>query len=278
MNKQRIRSAIRPLNLSNQVLCIHSSLSSFGFVQGGAAAVVDAFLEEGCTLLVPSFTYEYAHPAPEHVRYEHNAYQPCTEAPENTPVFDPAADAISCSMGAIPREIVRRPQRVRGMHPINSFTAIGPHARTLVATQTPLNVYGPLEQAAELDAKVILMGVGLSSMTAIHLAEQQAGRNLFRRWHLNADGSIGENCVGSCSEGFESLAPQLLPFEEKTRVGASLWRIYPLRQTLQMASKAIQANPEITRCEDPGCQRCQAMMLGGPVIKSQRPRAVCISR
>ena len=37
-------------------MVVHSSLASFGRVEGGAAAVVQAFLDEGCTIVVPAFS------------------------------------------------------------------------------------------------------------------------------------------------------------------------------------------------------------------------------
>ena len=47
MTEQDIRQALRTLNLPGQVVCLHSSLRSFGHVAEGAIAVVRAFLGEG---------------------------------------------------------------------------------------------------------------------------------------------------------------------------------------------------------------------------------------
>ena len=56
VTEQEIRDALRSLDLSRRDVCVHSSLRSFGRVEGGARAVVGAFLEEGCTVLVPTFS------------------------------------------------------------------------------------------------------------------------------------------------------------------------------------------------------------------------------
>ena len=48
---QDIREAVRDLSLSGHPLCIHSSLRSFGWVDGGALAVVYGLLAEGCTII-----------------------------------------------------------------------------------------------------------------------------------------------------------------------------------------------------------------------------------
>src|SRR5262245_37114770 len=67
-----LQKAIRTLDLSGQVVCVHSSLRSFGQVSGGARAVVQAFLDEGCTLLVPTFSYDYTIAPPPHLQPPRN--------------------------------------------------------------------------------------------------------------------------------------------------------------------------------------------------------------
>ena len=56
VGREEIRAGIRELGLSERPVCVHSSLRSFGKVDGGAATVVEAFVDEGCTLLVPTFS------------------------------------------------------------------------------------------------------------------------------------------------------------------------------------------------------------------------------
>lgn len=51
-----IAGAVRALGLQNQPVRLHSSLRSFGFVEGGAETIVQSFLNEGCTVMVPAFT------------------------------------------------------------------------------------------------------------------------------------------------------------------------------------------------------------------------------
>jgi aminoglycoside 3-N-acetyltransferase len=97
---------------------------------------------------------------------------------------------------------------VRGNHPLNSFSAIGPLADELIRTQSLLNVYGPLQALYKHPATyMVLIGVDLTKATPIHFAEEKAGRRLFRRWAKLLDGTVHEVAVGSCSEGFNNLAP-----------------------------------------------------------------------
>src|ERR1022692_4371415 len=65
--------ALREAGIENRAVCLHSSLRSPGHVDGGTATVVDAFLDAGATLLVPTFGgSRYAVPAPPDLRPPRN--------------------------------------------------------------------------------------------------------------------------------------------------------------------------------------------------------------
>src|SRR5688500_17845796 len=152
-----ITAAIRRVGLSGQAVCAHSSLRSFGHVEGGARTVIDAFLAEGCTHMVPTHSYDFSvrppldpHQRPERngTRYffppEDTAEPAGTDTP--SPIFQTTSTAISREdMGAIPAEVVAMPGRVRGNHPMGSFSAVGPQAAALISGQQPLNIFAPLE-------------------------------------------------------------------------------------------------------------------------------------
>lgn len=120
---------------------------------------------------------------------------------------------VSVQMGAIPAWVANHPARRRGDHPLNSFAALGPLADVLIGEQSPTNVYAPLDMVAHLKGAVALLGVDLTSMTLLHLAEQRAGRELFVRWARLDTGADIPTRVGSCSRGFERLAKTLTPAE-----------------------------------------------------------------
>jgi len=97
--------------------------------------------------------------------------------PEHVEAFDRDSVMISSDMGKIPARILDRKERIRGIHPMNSFTAIGPLAEKLIEKQTHLDVYGPLKMMYETAVSYVgLIGVDLISATAIHYAEEKAGR------------------------------------------------------------------------------------------------------
>ncbi|MEZ4861978.1 MAG: AAC(3) family N-acetyltransferase [Caldilineaceae bacterium] len=263
-----IYQAIVNLGLSDKPLCVHASLRSFGWVEGGAPAVMDGLLAAGCTVLVPTFSDEYGVPPLPHMHREHNgadtAWIKSKEWPGVGKIYTPASNAIELAeMGAIPAAVLNRPDRRRGEHPLCSFATVGPQAEKLIANQTPLAVNAPLTALAAAGGYVVLMGVGLESMTLLHLAEQQAGRNLFRRWANDRKGETIEVEMGGCSDGFGNLMPVLAPLMTTTLVGQSLWRIFPAQPTLHLAAEVIRRNPPITHCGKSPC-RCDDAVLGGP--------------
>ena len=267
-----IADAARLLGLSGLPVCVHASLRSFGWVDGGAPAVVNGLLAERCTVLVPTFSWTFAVPPPAKLRRPRNAWDydswEASSAGEGR-IFTPDSNEIDVEdMGAIPASIVSMPERVRGCHPLCSFSAVGPLATRLVSGQTPLHVWAPLEALARAGGSVVLMGVGVGKMTLLHLAEQTAGRNPFRRWANGTDGDPIEVEAGGCSDGFGDLLPVLRPLQRECKVGTSRWLIFPASPTLEAASAAIRAAPMVTHCANPGCGRCRDAVLGGPLLDS----------
>jgi aminoglycoside N3'-acetyltransferase len=267
----QIRAAARALGLSDRPLCVHSSLRSFGRVAGGAQTVIDGLLAEGCTVMVPTFSYDafWIDPLP-HQRRERNGTDyadPPPERPGDHRVYTPdSLELQPGTMGAIPAAVLTRPGRSRGDHPLCSFSAIGPLAHRLIAPQAPLRIWGPLEALAEADGAIVLMGVGLDRMTFLHLAEQRAGRTPFRSWANGPDGTPMEVEDGACSRGFPRLGPCLAALRRQTVVGQSVWHAYDAKGTLSAAAEAIRRHPFLTRCDRPICRECDDAILGGPIL------------
>jgi len=57
-NQASLEQAISTAGLAGGVVCLHASVKSFGPVDGGADAILRAFLAQYITLVVPTFTYE----------------------------------------------------------------------------------------------------------------------------------------------------------------------------------------------------------------------------
>ncbi|HNT74629.1 MAG TPA: AAC(3) family N-acetyltransferase [Anaerolineae bacterium] len=242
-----IQSAISQLELAGAALCVHASLHSFGQVEGGAQTVIAGLLRQGCTVMTPTHSYgTYYRPPP--------GQGPADPA---IPLYTPTSDAVdAASMGAIPVCVLRQAGRVRGNHPLDSFTAVGPRAAQLAASQSPTDPYAPVRVLERLGGYIVLMGVGLNKLTALHHAERLAGRPLFTAWTQGNDGQPTQVNIGGCSEGFVHLDPVLAPIERQIRVGQSVWRVFPVAAMLTLAVAAIRANPPLTHCDDPACEEC----------------------
>lgn len=71
---QDLQHAIRTLGLRGRAVCLHGSLRSFGNVIGGAVAVVRAFLDQDCTVLVPTFSSVFEVPPTLQLQFERNGW------------------------------------------------------------------------------------------------------------------------------------------------------------------------------------------------------------
>ena len=265
-----LQNALRSLGLSGQSICVHSSLRSFGYVEGGAETVVQAFLEEGSTLMVPAFSWGYAVPPPAELQIPGMAgITPLTPAqPPGWAASIPLPAGRLIGIWALLR---RRWSGILTGYgeiiPFVLFAAVGPQAEVLIAGQRPLDVYAPFGALAKGGGFIILMGVGLNHLTLVHAAEKAAGRVLFRRWANG--GATGQPIAveaGGCSDGFEQLAPILAPVEQTSWVGPSFWRILPAQPALTALTLALRQEPSLTRCDNPSCDRCRDAVAGGPLL------------
>jgi aminoglycoside N3'-acetyltransferase len=269
--KKDIAETIKKSGLIKKCVCVHSSLKSFGEIKGGAETLLEAFLESGCTIMVPAFSYnEFAVMPVEALKYNQNGAD-CSSLSwikqGNKKVYSPESNALDLKdMGRLPEAVLNTAGRVRGDHPLCSFAAIGPFAAELIKSQKPMDVYAPLRELALFEGSIVLMGVGLTKMTALHLCEQMAGRNMFIRWANGAGGAVIPAECGGDSDGFEKLAPYAAQAEKKTICGMSPWRIFDTGRLLKGAARGIILQPGITHCGKKDCLRCDDMVKGGVII------------
>jgi hypothetical protein len=206
-------------------------------VQTVAGEAVARALGLGLGRVRPLQRPQFRLPAPADQRPAQNGID-YGEFPPEPPVaegdpYTPRCGLINGSLGVFPATVIKRGGAVRGNHPLNSFAALGPQAEELIAAQSPADVYGPIRELAAREGMILLIGVGLNRMTAIHLAEQQSGRRLFLRWAKATDGQVAMFEVGSCSEGFPRLEPVLRQYAHPAVVGESRWRAFPSKQALE---------------------------------------------
>ncbi len=229
-------------------------------------------------MMVPAFTSAFEVLPPPHLRPPRNGFNydnPPAGWSTVAPVYTPDASDIDAYLGVIPRTVLAMNDRIRGRHAYCPFAAVGPLAHALIDEQTAEDVYAPFRVMAEHGGSVVMMGVGLTSLTLIHWAEAFAGRQLFRRWALvpaigaNGGTEVQMFLVGGCSNGFAKLEPAIGSLAGETRVGESRWRAFPARRTVDAATEAIRRDPEITSCGASDCSRCIDSVAGGPIIGNE---------
>ncbi|KPL00003.1 MAG: hypothetical protein AMK75_06020 [Planctomycetes bacterium SM23_65] len=155
VTREDIARALVELGLEKgDCVVVHSSLSSFGYVEGGPGAVVDAVRDvlgpEG-TAVFPTFTGSW------------------------TEDFSKSIEDLMYT-GAIPKAARMRDDFVKGYHPMYSICATGPMAPELVELNDcyifPSAQYKFLHWMGEHGGKALLLGVDHNSNSSVHLVEE----------------------------------------------------------------------------------------------------------
>jgi len=177
VTKEHITSELRRLGIQpGDRLIAHSSLRAFGWVQGGAEAVVEALLDTvGPTgaVMVPTFNHS------------------------RVKVFDP--ETTPSHNGAITEALRKRPNAVRSLHPTHPYAAIGRDAADLTAANLEVGTFdpaSPLGKLAERGGWIVLLGVGMGANTCIHIGQATAQAHCLGYGHersfIKLDGEVRE--------------------------------------------------------------------------------------
>ncbi len=178
VTKADIINALHELGVhKGQTLMVHTSLSSIGYVCGGAQAVIEALTEtvtEEGTLMMPTQSWKNLDPTDGvHWTVPEEYWQIIRD---NWPAYDKRITPTN-TMGAVAEMFRQWPESLRSDHPARSVAAWGKHAGYLVKDHDLSNIFGegsPIGKLYELDADVLLIGVGYDKNTSIHLADVRA--------------------------------------------------------------------------------------------------------
>jgi aminoglycoside 3-N-acetyltransferase len=138
------------------VLLVHSSLSSLGFVRGGARTVIDALFRTigpNGTLVMPTHSWD--------------------RAARGDFTFD-VVSTPSC-VGRITELFRTMPGVTRSLHPTHSVAAAGPRAKHLTqgheAASTPCGKGTPYAKLIEEPCQILFLGTTLDQNTMLHTIE-----------------------------------------------------------------------------------------------------------
>jgi aminoglycoside 3-N-acetyltransferase len=152
---ERIAEELVSLGIGGDgVLVVHTAFSAFGGRAGAPADLIAALrMAAGArgTLVMPSMSDDDEHPFDR----------------QRTPCI---------GMGIVADTFWRMPGVSRSDSP-HAFAAIGPHAQEITAPHpidVPHGLDSPIGRAHELDAEILLLGVGHDADTTVHLAENLA--------------------------------------------------------------------------------------------------------
>ncbi|MDK1032624.1 MAG: AAC(3) family N-acetyltransferase [Planctomycetia bacterium] len=242
-----IKAGIMRLGLTKgDTLGVHTSLSSFGHVEGGADAVIDALLEtvgpQG-TIIVPTYSTNR---------------EPLERTEEEKRIgirwkykilpYDPAT--TPCSTGIVPETLRKRPGALRNPADTNSTTAIGARAQEFIDAWHDLTGWGKL---LELDGLILLLGVGIGSCSALHLAERRVKlpKHILERVTIpkHLAEKYARERVGYQFGPYPDFAKMEEPcmragIVKSTMIGEARVRLVPLRPLVDLYTEELTKNPD----------------------------------
>jgi len=223
---------------SGDVAFVHSSLSSFGHVEGGAETVVQALLDvlgPTGTLAVPIFERFF-------------------EGREGQ-MWD--RETSPSLMGKISETARTWPGARRSYHAPHPIAAIGPMAEDLTErhNEPDFSFDSAFSRLLELNAWIMLIGVSYNVCTMVHIIEERA-EVPYRRW-IDLEGTVTDNGV-ALKKGYPSLkrypgvGNTFLPLGERMEqeglvnevmIGRSTVRAFRSRDLYETGWGAVRRDP-----------------------------------
>ena len=256
VTEEDIVAGLRRLGVkAGEVLFCHSSLSSFGHVEGGAETVVRALTEavgaEG-TVAIPTFSYNFP--------------------PERSP-WDRATSPSQ--VGRVTEVFRTFPGVLRTDQPSHSVSARGPQAPFMTrpyGNPRPYDRLGPFGKMYRLGTRILFLGCGLSPNSTLHACEDWAEMPYLGPTEVHvreADGSVRRFALQKMPVGHrdfyrgrdwrkakvnQRLAQRGL-LTEVTIGQAEVVAIWA-RDLVDACMDIFAGEPDLLLCDNPGCEFC----------------------
>ena len=193
---------------------VHTSLSSLGYVCGGAQTVIEALIhcvgKEG-TIMMPTQSWKNLDPNTGVYWQEPEEWWDVIR--ENIPAYDKRITPTN-TMGAVAEMFRQWRGTLRSDHPARSVAAWGRHAEYLTENHDLSNIFGegsPIGKLYGLDGYVLLIGVGYDKNTSLHLADVRAE---YPGKHMVTESSAVMENGQRIWKSYETLAVDGEDFEE----------------------------------------------------------------
>ena len=248
------------LGLQEIPVIAHASLRPFGYIQGGAEAVLEAMLASFASVVMPTHTYK-------------TKIIPEVGPPNNGMVYGSGVDKNKLAepfhtgmradpmMGVLPETLRNHPAAMRTAHPILSFAGV--NAEFILFTQTLYEPLAPIGALAELGGWVVLINVDHTVNTSIHYAEKLALRRQFIRWALAEDRVVECPNYPGDSMGFQALEEHIRFEARRVELGEASIQAFPLKRLFEVVQELIRKDPLALLCERTECERCMAVRITG---------------
>jgi len=170
VTKEDIVAGLKELGLKKgDAVGVHSSLSSLGYVEGGADAVIDALFEvvgEEGAIVMPTYSTN-------RIEVEKTSEEIVLGVTWKYKILPFNPKETSCWTGTIPETFRKRKGAARSLHPTHSITSIGPKAKEIAEAGNEPSALGGWRKLLELNGYILLIGVGLDRCSSMHLAEER---------------------------------------------------------------------------------------------------------
>ena len=272
VTKTDVGRQLRDLGVvSGDVLMVHCSLSSLGYVVGGADAVVSALLEvlgsSGTLVAMTGWEHD-----PSGLdgwpRVTRDAYR------RDPPMFEPDVSEGAREYGRLPERIRTWPGAMHSSHPEARFSAVGRRARWITEGHPWHHPYGPgspLAKLVEADGHVLMLGAPLETITLLHHAEELADvaekiqvayhvpirNNGALEWHEIRDidtsnGAFPYARVVGDRDAFEVIGQEVLAAGIGVRdmIGQAVSHLFPARDLVGFAKRWMERHFAPRRHDD----------------------------
>ena len=214
------------------VVFVHSSLRSIGYVEGGADTIINAFLEiigDDGTLIIPTYSNKGT------------MYNTCIA---KNYVFD--VKKSKTNLGIIPSTFLKRDGICRSIHPTHSVSAIGKYAKEITNKhQIGKKTYGensPWGKILEFNGKMLGIGVSLHVNSQYHYLEDIMEEEFPLK--TKVDNIYKLKCINQNNQPIEVEVQPLDPEVSKTRIDQEknsfirdyFWEIFKKTKVLRIGN------------------------------------------